>query len=219
MKTDLHIHTSRFSGCSNLDPEQALLRAAALGLGLIAFTEHGIRWPDEELKKLVHRCGVDELVVVPGQEVACFSNRGEFQGEFLVFGYPTSLGSNKSAEQLIEMVHDCGGVVIAAHPFKPAENGPGFYGCGHLVDSLDVDGLEVEHPDYDDLGRRLAREAMAAKSGSGRPLAGLGCSDAHETGNIGLCLTLLDDAVRDVEALCQEIKACRTEAVGRNRPD
>lgn len=200
MKADLHIHTSRFSGCSNIDPEEALKQAAVMGLGMIAFTEHGIRWPDDELNDLVESRGVKDLIVISGQEAACYSLRGEFQGEFLVFGYPSSLGSNKSAEQLIEMVHAHGGVVVAAHPFKPHTTGKGYYGCGHLIYDLDVDGLEIGHPDFGGEERRLAREVMDKKG-----IAGIACSDAHDLIDIGRYWTVLEDSVRDTAALCRAI--------------
>lgn len=202
LKADLHIHTSRFSGCSNIEPEEALKKAAAMGLGMIAFTEHGIRWPDDELNDLVERSAIKDLIVIPGQEAACYSLRGEFQGEFLVYGYCHSLGSNKSAEQLIEIVHDQGGVVVAAHPFKPHTTGNGFYGCGHLIYDLEVDGLEIGHPDFGDEERRLAREVMDKKG-----IAGIACSDAHDLIDIGTFWTMLEDDVRDTPDLCRAIQS------------
>ena len=143
-----------------------------------------------------------DLIVIPGQEAACYSLRGEFQGEFLVYGYPHSLGSNKSAEQLIEIVHDQGGVVVAAHPFKPHTTGNGFYGCGHLIYDLEVDGLEIGHPDFGDEERRFAREVMDKKG-----IAGIACSDAHDLIDIGTFWTMLEDDVRDTPDLCRAIQS------------
>ncbi|MFH1139036.1 MAG: PHP-associated domain-containing protein [Pseudomonadota bacterium] len=204
LKADLHIHTRRYSGCSNIDPVDALGRAAALGLGLIALTEHGIRWTDKDIHFLIEQSQVENLVVIPGQEAACYSPAGKFQGEFLVFGCPESLGSNKSAERLIEIAHGYGGVVIAAHPFKPAERGGGYYGCGRLVDSLDLDGLEVLHPDYGPLERDLALAA-----GRSRKLAGLGCGDAHDLRDVGRFQTVFQDDIRDEAALCRAVRERR----------
>jgi len=206
-EADLHIHTRRYSGCSNIDPVEALRTAAKAGLDLIALTEHGIRWPDGELKALVAESGAGDLVVIPGQEAACYSARGAFQGEFLVYGFPESLGSNKSAEQLIEMVHAEGGVVVAAHPFKKTRTGEGYYGSAYLTKDLDLDGLEVEHPSYDETGRRLARETMTAMR-----ITGIGCSDAHDLRAIGLCRTDFQDPIDSVESLCRAIRRGRVEA-------
>jgi hypothetical protein len=207
MVFDLHIHTNRYSGCSNIDPIEAVRKAARLGLDGIGFTEHGIRWKDEEIKELMEKSGVESLIIFPGQEVACYTMRGEFQGEFLVYGYPDSLGSNKSVEIVLELVHGSGGVVIAAHPFKPADSGYGFYGSGHALAGYEVDGLEVEHPDYDENGRKLAYELMLKKK-----LAGIGCSDAHDVRNIGICRTVFEERVDDIPGLCAAIRAGRVRA-------
>jgi len=204
MEADLHIHTNRYSGCSNIDPVEALKRARQVGLGVIALTEHGIRWPDAEIEALVDRSGVEDVLVIPGQEVACYSNSGEFEGEFLVFGYPESLGSSKSVQKVIDMVHTEGGVVIAAHPFKKLSYADGFYGAGHSISELSIDGLEIEHPSYDEESRILAREVMISMN-----IAGIGCSDAHDLNVIGSCRTIFSARVDDENALCKEIRAGR----------
>lgn len=208
MQTDLHIHTSRFSGCSNIEPVQALQRAKLLGLGAIALTEHGIRWPDEEIEKLVKSSGIKDLVVIPGQEVTCYSQLGKFQGEFLVFGYHESLGSNKSVQTVIKLVHSEGGVVIAAHPYKKHKNGVGFFGSGHTTAELEIDGLEIEHPAYDDECRFLALQAM-----SNGNLAGLGSSDAHELNDIGACRTIFESQIDSTGSLVDGIRLKQVRAV------
>ncbi len=204
MEFDLHIHTNRYSGCSNIDPRDALTRAVEVGLDGIALTEHGIRWKDGEIDELLRETGVTGLVVIPGQEVACYSREGRSQGEFLVYGYPESLGSNKSVETVIEMVHAAGGVVIAAHPFKPHDSGYGFYGSGHSIFDYDVDGIEVDHPSYDRVGRELAIELLEKKN-----YTGIACSDAHDVRSIGTLRTIFDVPIKDTEDLCRELLAGR----------
>ncbi|MCX5852879.1 MAG: PHP domain-containing protein [Deltaproteobacteria bacterium] len=207
---DLHIHTNRYSGCSNLDPSALLRKARDVGLDGIVLTEHGIRWSDENLRELVEASGVKDLLVLVGQEVACYTPRGEFQGEFLLFGYPRSLGSSRSLEVILKLVHGEGGVVIAAHPFKKiiSANGDGFYGAGHLVYEYDLDGLEVAHPSYDRESTALAEEAMRKRN-----LAGIGCSDAHDLMSVGLCRSVFPDPVTDMEGLCEAIRERRVKAI------
>lgn len=206
MEMDLHIHTNRYSGCSNLPPSGLLRKAREAGLEGIALTEHGIRWSDENLRELVAQSGVEDLLVLAGQEVACYTARGEFQGEFLLFGYPRSLGSSRSLETILELVHGEGGVVIAAHPFKKivSANGGGFYGAGFRVYDYDLDGLEVAHPSYDRESADLAEEAMRKRN-----LAGIGCSDAHDLRSVGICRTVFPDPVTDMEGLCEAIRTRR----------
>lgn len=201
MELDLHIHTNRYSGCSNIAPGELIRSARAAGLDGIALTEHGIRWPDRKIENLLERSGNNDFVVIAGEEVACFSNSGKFQGEFLVFGYPKSLGSSKSIAQVIEIVHSEGGVVIAAHPFKPQDTGPGYYGCGDAVWELDIDGLEIGHPSYTEESRRRALQVMRD-----RGLAGISCSDAHDPGAIGALRTVFEVPVRDAAQLCEAVR-------------
>ena len=208
MEFDLHIHTNRYSGCSNIDPLAVIEKACAVGLNGIALTEHGIRWPDHEIEKLVNKSGIRDLIIIPGQEVACYSQSGKFQGEFLVFGYPESLGSNKSIQQVIDMVHTEGGVVIAAHPFKKLSHGEGFYGSGHSTNELDIDGLEIEHPSYDEESRDLAKTMMKTMK-----IAGLGNSDSHDLNSIGLCRSYFKEKISGVDKLCEEIRARRVQAM------
>ena len=209
MDIDLHIHTNRYSGCSNIDPAKLLKKARAVGLDGIALTEHGIRWSDDQIEQLRRASGVRDLLIIPGQEVACYWRHGRFQGEFLVFGYPKSLGSSRSAEEVIELVHAEGGVVVAAHPFKKFRHGDeGYYGAGKQLYDFQVDGLEVEHPDYDDGARAQAAEAMAAMG-----IAGTGSSDSHALHTVGICRTVFERPVTGVAELCEEIRSRRLKAL------
>lgn len=207
MEIDLHIHTNRYSGCSNIDALKLLRKSKEVGLDGIALTEHGICWSEENIAELIQKSRVEDLVVLPGQEVACYNKAGYFQGEFLLFGPQKSLGSSRSLEEILKITHEEGGVVIAAHPFRKLPHETGFYGAGNGVYGLDIDGLEVEHPSYDDESRRLAREAVRT-----RGIAGIGCSDAHDLRSVGICRTVFLKPVGDVRSLCEEIKAGRLAA-------
>ncbi len=178
-----------------------------MGLDGIALTEHGICWSEENIAELIQKSRIEDLVVLPGQEVACYDKAGYFQGEFLLFGPQRSLGSSRSLEEILKITHEEGGVVIAAHPYKKLPNASGFYGAGHGVYDADIDGLEVEHPSYDDESRLLAQKAVRTKK-----IAGIGCSDAHDLRSVGICRTVFVRPVLDIGTLCQEIKAGRVAA-------
>ena len=207
MKFDLHVHTNRFSGCSNIHPHEILKRALEARLDGIVLTEHGIRWPDEEIVKQFSECGEKNLLVLPGEEAACYSKGGQFQGEFLVFGYPKSLGSALSVEELVDRVHEANGVVVAAHPFKKARNGQSYYGCGHDAGKYNLDGIETHHPSYDTQARAAAWE-LAQKAS----LASIGGSDAHSLERIGLVTTVFEHDIQTMADLCREIRARRVHA-------
>ncbi len=207
MEIDLHIHTNRYSGCSNIDVIKLLRKVPEVGLNGIALTEHGICWSAENIREICEKSRVADLVVLPGQEVACYTKLGQFQGEFLVFGPSRSLGSSRSLEQIVEIAHGEGGVVIAAHPFRKLPNHSGFYGAGEGVYRTHLDGLEVEHPSYDAESRLLAQKAREVMG-----ISGTGGSDAHDLRSVGLCRTVFSRPVRDVKSLCEEIRAGRVTA-------
>ena len=212
MEIDLHIHTNRYSGCSNLDPLALVRRARRIGLDGIALTEHGIRWSDEDIAALRSLAKEERLLILPGEEAACYDRSGRFQGEFLVFGYPRSLGSSRSIEDLSAMVHGDGGVVVAAHPFKKRKGGGGFYGAGYGVYDYSQDGLETVHPSYDAESASLAREAEKSLK-----IAGIGSSDAHDLRSVGLCRTRFFDPLTDLASLCRAIRERRLEALSQVR--
>jgi len=207
LEIDLHIHTNRYSGCSNIDAVKLLRKSKEVGLDGIALTEHGICWSKENIAEIIEKSRVEDLVVLPGQEVACYNKAGHFQGEFLVFGPFRSFGSSRSLEQILEITHGEGGVVIAAHPYRKLPNESGFYGAGDGVYGVDIDGLEIEHPSYGEESRLLAQKAVMAMN-----IAGIGCSDAHDLRSVGICRTVFSRPVRDIRTLCEEIKAGRVEA-------
>jgi predicted metal-dependent phosphoesterase TrpH len=209
LEIDLHIHTSRYSGCSNIDPVKLLRKAKAVGLDGIALTEHGICWSAESIEQVRRKSQITDLVILPGQEVACYTKSGHFQGEFLVFGPDRSLGSNRTLEAILEIVHGEGGVVIAAHPFRKLPGGRGFYGAGEGVYGAGLDGLEIEHPSYDYESRLLAKRAQEELQ-----IAGTGGSDAHDLSAVGICRTIFFQSVRDVDSLCREVRAGRLLARG-----
>lgn len=207
MKIDLHIHTRRYSACSCLDPTDALKAARRAGLDGLVFTEHGILWPPEHLKPLTIHAAELGLVLLAGQEVTCM-NRGR-RMDFLVFGVTESLGTRSTPEELITDVHHQAGIVVAAHPFKPSRLGTGYHGAGEAVYELDLDGIELLHPDHDHKARGMVRAAAEARN---LPLTG--GSDAHEPDHLGICATLFERQIASMSDLVIEIKAGRVAPIG-----
>lgn len=205
---DLHLHTSFYSSCSAIDPEALIRQAAEIDLDGIALTEHGLRWPDEKvdlLRRIADSLGV---VLLRGQEISTYSPTNGPEGEFLVFGLKRSLTADLSARELTKRVHGEGGILIAAHPFKLSRlNKKKYYGAGELVYELELDALELYHPDHDEEALKKVRQAMA-KLG----LPGTGSSDAHQLHEVGRCATIFERPIFTEEDLIQEIRAGRIQA-------
>ena len=208
---DIHIHTRRYSGCSFIDYEDIVGQAAAARLDGIAVTEHGMRWPDEEfgrLRKMAADCGI---VVINGQEINTFNAANRSEGEFLVFGVHRSLTQACSATELIHAVHEEGGIAIAAHPYKLSRGGKShYYGAGDLVYKLNLDGIELCHPDHSELAMKKVKKAMDELK-----IPGTGGSDAHKILNIGSYVTIFDNPVHNEDELIKEIRTGRIRAEKR----
>ncbi len=210
---DIHIHTRRYSGCSFIQYEDIIAQALAAGLSGFALTEHGMRWPDEEIEILRRQAAARDLVVINGQEIHARDARGKSEGEYLIFGVHRSVTETLSAREMAKTVHEEGGILIAAHPYKLSRGGRShYYGAGDLIYSLELDGIEYCHPDHNEAAMKKVRRAME-KTG----LPGTGGSDAHKILNIGSCVTIFDHPVTCEEDFVREIRAGRIRAERRNQ--
>ncbi len=202
-RIDLHVHTRRYSPCAIATATEMIRAAILAGLDGIAITEHGVEYDRELLRQERERAGLSEFVVLVGQEVACYAH-GRYAGEFLVFGChpPVDPGSTCEPEELVRAVHERGGIVIAAHPFRYSLE------VGRGQCALGVDAVEVLNANCDDERNYLARQAAEA---AGLPqVAG---SDAHTVRVVGRYVTEFDVPVRTEEELVREVKEGRCRAV------
>ena len=201
MIIDLHIHTSRYSSCSRLDPDELMVAAREKGLDGVCLTEHQVVWPREEAEELAAR---HNLKVFRGVEVTTTA------GDVLVFGLEESVQGVPTPEELSALVEAAGGIMILAHPFR------GFlvFGFSELSMSVDqaaalpvmslVQGLEVCNIRVTDQENDFAR-AVAQRLG----LLQTGGSDAHSAEEVGACLTVFDEDLADEAALVEALKAGR----------
>ena len=112
MKFDLHMHTTRHSADSVMDPFAMCRRARVIGLDGVVITEHDWLWTESELDVL--REMHPNLVILSGVEVSAR------EGHFLVYGVtnPFAVPRGIHVADLCHEVHGQGGAVVAAHPFR-----------------------------------------------------------------------------------------------------
>lgn len=169
MEVDLHIH-SRFSVDSMSEPKEIAKRAAYLGLGAIAVTDHGTL----DGARAVARLAPASLLVVPGMELR--TDKGDLLALFIESEVKsTGLGP------AIDEIRSQGGVAIVPHP-----------GASRKMTSEDIasaDGLEV-------FNSRLRKGYNAASKdlGSVLGLPGFSSSDAHLIMEIGNGTTSVAEA-------------------------
>jgi predicted metal-dependent phosphoesterase TrpH len=197
MKLDLHMHTTRYSLDSLMDPFALVKRAQTIGLDGVVITEHDWLWREEELEEL--RGAAPGLVVLAGIEVSAM------EGHFLVYGVhdPFSLPKMIPAADLCREVHRQGGAVVAAHPFR----------WGQPFDEIlreqqpELDGVELMSSNMDADCR--ARSASVQRQFG---FAGLGNSDAHHEQTLGVCYTIFDCPINSNRDLVAAIQARRSIA-------
>ena len=183
---DLHVHTSRYSSCSSIDPEQLPAAALRAGLSALVVTEHECVWPAEELALL--RGLEPDLLLLKGSEL-----RVE-EGDFVVFGVSSwdGLMEPMSGAEMLGLVHERGGFAIWAHPFRYGEPAHRF------AEYLRPDAVEVDSCNMD--GRTMVRAAsLAEKLG----VLSVTASDAHTLAHVGRHRFTLPRPVTDERDLAE----------------
>ncbi|QVL34864.1 PHP domain-containing protein [Telmatocola sphagniphila] len=192
MRFDLHMHTSRHSHDSEMDPIAMLQRAQEVGLDGIVITEHEYWWPDEELQEL--RSMAPGLIVLAGIEVTAR------EGDVLCYGVREAKKLRKGMlwEDLCDEIHQQGGVAVAAHPFRWGQP----FADIMQNEAIHLDGMEMMSKNMDpDLRQQAAEYAREHPE-----YAQLGNSDSHHESTMGCCHTLFDVQIRNIADLVQAIK-------------
>jgi predicted metal-dependent phosphoesterase TrpH len=200
-KIDHHVHTSRHSPDSVIDPPVLVERARLAGLDAVVITEHDYLWERDELAALNARAG--GLVVLAGVEVSAL------EGHFLVYGLPDASEARPgiALADLLEVVRRREAAIVAAHPFRwgqdfreiVARHGPVF-------DALELVSNNVT-PDT-----RARTEALLRTT----PMGATGSSDGHEPDAVGCYFT---EFPGEVKTMCDFVRALRRQdGRPRHRP-
>jgi len=204
---DLHLHTSRGSADSNLPPQALVDRAKAIGIGAVCITEHDNLWDLTEIAPLIEEAGV---ICIRGMEVTTE------MGHVGVFGLPEYVGGIYKLAGLRKVVDDCGGIMIANHPFRYKLD-PRFA----FINS-DDQPIDVEHPEraakleiiqmcdaIEVLNAACSEEEnqFALRVARTAGLAEVAGSDSHSAGSVGIVTTLFDEPVRTDREVIASIRA------------
>ena len=183
MLYDFHIHTSEYSECSISSAEELCQRAVDSALTGIALTEHDFWRPPSEIQELQER--FPELTIIQGME------HSSPEGHFLVFLPNPENGEIPgwcSVRELIPLVHNYGGIVIWAHPFRFSSKWPNW------LKNVQPDGMEVASNNM-----HHQAEAMAKRAAAERSILTFRNSDAHHVNLIGNYGNELDISLTCVE--------------------
>lgn len=198
---DLHAHTSRYSGCSQIDPALVVRQAVRAGLDGLVLTEHHHQWSDEELAELINAAEEPNFLLLAGFEYT------STQGDVLVYGLDAETANavprGLAPEEIVAQAQAAGGLCIAAHPTRA---GMGF---DERILTIPFDGIEVRSCNMREHEQRLA--ARLAKDIGLRPIA---ASDAHELKLIGRYATEFDIPVGSMPDLQRALRSGRFRPVG-----
>lgn len=201
MYLDLHLHTTAYSPCSVMSPDELMIAAKDAGLDGVCITEHNVVWSRDEAQELSRKHG---LVVLRGVEITTTG------GDILVYGMEAVPKGLVSPATLKSKVDEAGAVAIAAHPFR------GFLVFGFGALELDVEsamenptfahvhGLEVCNGLVTDDENHFAHQVAEALG-----LIEIGGSDAHRPSGVGTCVTGFEDRIEDEKALVKAILSGR----------
>jgi len=179
---DHHIHTTRYSPDSILDPEELIERARLEGLDGVVITEHDALWEPDELAELAARAG--GLTILSGVEVSTL------EGHFLVYGL-TCLDDcppGVPLAELIEVVKAERAAIVAAHPYRWEQD----FDAILKRHAGDLDGLECASKNVESALKPRIDRALGRYPHLGRT----GSSDSHEPETLGCFRSLFPEPIR-----------------------
>ncbi len=209
MRIDFHVHTTRGSSDSNLDPLLMIDQAHAIGLEGICITEHDNAWTDPEIEEYARDRGVTLFL---GIEVTT-----EW-GHVGAFGLDRYVGGIYKVKELRRIIDEVDGFLIANHPFRykldprfqfihkttPIDQANPVSGSQALEVLEYVDAIEVVNGACSEEENRYA-QAVAEHVGCKR----IGGSDSHSASSIGCAVTIFERPLSTTRELIDELKAGR----------
>ena len=198
MKIDLHTHSTSGSPCSMQTVEE-LVEQAVDCLDAVCLTDHGSTAGAERALRISKQ---KDFPVFIGVEAWCN------EGHFLVFSagrLPT--GGPFSLQEVAAIVQADEHVIIPAHTYR---NGWGEDTAEIVRRNRDLfAAIEVYNGNcgkFDIINNLHLADELG--------LPGVGCSDSHGVGTVGIYYTEFEDEITSVEELIRAIKAGRCKPAG-----
>jgi predicted metal-dependent phosphoesterase TrpH len=204
-RADLQLHSDLGDGLNS--PEEILIAAEAVGLDIIALTDHDDIRGSFLLRDLAAR-RTSKVIVVTGIEVTTRA------GHLLALFVEDEIPMFHSLPETVMAIHRAGGIAIVPHPLSYLTFSVGERALRALAARGDrtsfVDGIEVRNPSY--AGRVRGGRARQLNEHVLR-VAETGSSDAHHAKLVGTAWTEFPGDGAD--ALRAAIRARTTRAEGR----
>lgn len=170
-KADLHVHTTYSDGTATV-PETLAYVAEHTDLRVIAITDHDCIDGALEAARIAHCYGIE---VIPGEEI---STR---HGHLLALFVEDFIPPYRPVQETIDLIHQKGGLAVAAHPFDRLV--PSLGSAGPLFKCWQFDALEVFNAGIYWTQRHANNKAEVYAQAHQLPM--LGNSDSHSLSTIG----------------------------------
>lgn len=197
LKIDLHVHT-----CYSSDGITTLKEVVAFskrrGLNGVAITDHGT------VAGALRLSNAKGLIVIPGVEIETS------HGHLLALNVTKPIPSKLSHHEIIERIHDEGGIAVAAHPIAISRIG----WKPRTLEQLNLDAIEVINSATFPFAfsTRLSRNLAVRFN-----LPQTAGSDSHMPETIGMAYTLID-AGPETDEIIEAIRRGATVPRGKAKP-
>ena len=171
MKVELHLHTSRYSGCAVSSPDELMVRLIDAGYDAVYITEHDAVWPEEELSGL--RSRFPRIRIFPGVELTVGASAS---AHLLVLGTndPAYVGMDPDEVSILSSARAAGHLTILAHPFRWSG------GADMLEFDVPPDAMELWTSNTD-----LSQARQASRVARRMNLPVVNSGDVHSVGSVG----------------------------------
>lgn len=190
MLIDLHVHTTKYSTCSRMSPEEMAEAAINRGLDGVVITEHNYLWAPEDLRDL--RKKYPSLKIFNAIEVTI---RG--QEDFLVYGVtnPDAFYKDITLNELVTNVRRENSTIAVAHPYRYRDEVINeLFEC--QIDFIEVASGNILYYMKDNIVKLQNKLELTA----------IASSDAHDTDSLGLYAVDFQDDIVDEQHLSKALK-------------
>ena len=146
MKVELHLHTSRYSGCSTATPAALMRKLVEAGYQAVYITEHDAVWPEREIARLQE--DFPAIRIFAGVELSLGTDVMPLE-HLLVLGTSDReyLRIDDTAD-LLERARDGGHLTVLAHPCR-WRGGAAMLDEGLLPDAIEYRTCNQDASDAD----------------------------------------------------------------------
>ncbi len=191
LKADLHIHSNYSDGKSSV--RDILNVAVRRGLNVISITDHDTLSGSLEAIDIVKEEHIP-IEILPGVEISTRC------GHLLAYGIEKDIDYDADVRDVIDAVHDLGGLISLAHPFQFYRHGAVRLKYFKIVDCIEVFNARSLFI-FNKLSNYFCNRYGKCKTAG---------SDAHRAEFVGYGLTLIYD--RDV---MNAMRNRKTDVIGR----